>query len=152
MEGLPETARCCSDRVFYNILLTFLGLGGAPETARCCSDHVFYNILLTFPGLGGAPRDRSMLLRLCILQYIINFPGSFEGEHQFHLYFEGEHQFHCVTHTISNKCTAFLRNISFLRAIGCFWLIYDMVSLKKKEVSLNDSRPPDWEFSFTWFY
>ena len=40
-----------------------------PETARCCSDRVFYNTLLAFPGLGGTPRDRSMLLRPCILQY-----------------------------------------------------------------------------------
>ena len=47
-----------------------------PETARCCSDHAFYNILLTFPGLGVAPGDRLMLLRPCILQYIIDFPGS----------------------------------------------------------------------------
>ena len=31
-EKLPETARCCSDRVFYNILFTFSGLGGAPSS------------------------------------------------------------------------------------------------------------------------
>jgi len=37
------------------ILLTFPVLGGALETARCCSDRVFYNILLFFLGLGGAP-------------------------------------------------------------------------------------------------
>ena len=29
-EELPETARCCSDRIFYNELFTFLGLEGAP--------------------------------------------------------------------------------------------------------------------------
>ena len=29
-EELPETARCCSDRVFYSILFTFPGLGDAP--------------------------------------------------------------------------------------------------------------------------
>ena len=46
------------------------------ETARCCSDCVFYNILFTFPGLGGTPRDRSVLLRPCILQYTLNLPGS----------------------------------------------------------------------------
>ena len=46
------------------------------QTARCCSDRVFYNILFTFPGLGGTPGDRSMLFRPCILQYIIHFPGS----------------------------------------------------------------------------
>ena len=43
--------------------------------SKCCSDRVFYDILFTFPGLGGTPGDRSMLLRPCILQYIINFPG-----------------------------------------------------------------------------
>ena len=37
---------------------------------------VFYNILLTFPGLGETPEDRSMLLRPCILHYIINVPWS----------------------------------------------------------------------------
>ena len=42
------------------------------ETARCCSDRAFYNICLTFTGLGGASRDRSMMLRPCILQYIMN--------------------------------------------------------------------------------
>jgi len=47
-----------------------------PETARCCSDRVFYNTLFTFPGLGGVPGDRSMLLRPCILQSITHFPGS----------------------------------------------------------------------------
>ena len=47
-----------------------------PETAPCCPNRVFYNIFLTFPSLGGPPSDRSMLLRLCILQYIVNFPGS----------------------------------------------------------------------------
>ena len=50
-----------------------------PETARHCSDRVFYNILSTFPGLGGAPGDRSMLLRPCILQYIINFPRTWRS-------------------------------------------------------------------------
>ena len=30
-------SRCCPNRVFYNILFTFPGLGGAPETARCFS-------------------------------------------------------------------------------------------------------------------
>ena len=47
-----------------------------PETARCCSDRVFYNTLSTFSGFGGALGDRSMLLRQCILQYIAYFPGS----------------------------------------------------------------------------
>ena len=46
------------------------------ETTRCCSDRVFYNILLTFLDLGGTPGDSSMLLRACILQYIINFSRS----------------------------------------------------------------------------
>ena len=46
------------------------------ETTRCCSDRVFYNILLTFLDLGGTPGDSSMLLRPCILRYIINFSRS----------------------------------------------------------------------------
>ena len=46
-----------------------------PETARCCSDRVFYNELFTFLDLGGTPGDRSMLLRPCILPYMIHFPG-----------------------------------------------------------------------------
>jgi len=43
-EELLERARCCSDRAFYNIFITFSGIGAAPETARCSSDRVFYNI------------------------------------------------------------------------------------------------------------
>ena len=46
------------------------------ETARCCTDRVFYSTLLTFLALGGTPGDSLMLHRPCILQYIINFPGS----------------------------------------------------------------------------
>ena len=46
------------------------------ETARCCSDRAFYKILLTFLALGGAPGDSSMLLRPYVLPYIINFSGT----------------------------------------------------------------------------
>jgi len=42
----------------YSIIL-LSQVSELPETARCCSDSVFYNILLTFPGLGGDPGDRS---------------------------------------------------------------------------------------------
>ena len=38
---------------------------------------VYFTIeLFTFLGLGGTPGDRSMLLRPCILQYIIHFHAS----------------------------------------------------------------------------
>ena len=53
--GAQETARCCSNREFYQIL-SFPGLGGALETARCCSSRVLHNTSLTFPGLGGATK------------------------------------------------------------------------------------------------
>ena len=34
-----------------------------PETARCCSDRVFYNILLTFPGLGQTKVNLPFMLQ-----------------------------------------------------------------------------------------
>ena len=77
-EELLGTARCCSDRAFYNIFLTYPGLGGAPGRPLNAAQTVFFTItiLLTFPGLAGAPEDRSMLLRPCFLQYMRNLHGS----------------------------------------------------------------------------
>ena len=34
-----------------------------PETARCCSDRVFYNTLLTFPGLGQTKVNLPFMLQ-----------------------------------------------------------------------------------------
>ena len=53
--GIQSTCRCVgqASRVSEEL----------PETARCCSDRVFHNILLTFPGLGQTKVNLPFMLQ-----------------------------------------------------------------------------------------